>query len=61
MASEEYMTVGELAALCRLPKSTVYAMNSRGDAPPRLKIGRQVVYARSAVDAWLKTRLVASA
>jgi excisionase family DNA binding protein len=55
---DEFLTVDELAAELRQPKPTIYLMNSRGDGPPRLKIGRRVVYRRSDVEKWLKTRYV---
>jgi excisionase family DNA binding protein len=56
--AEDLLTTDELAALTRHPKATIYALNSRGDGPPRMKIGRRVLYRRGDVLAWLSTRYV---
>jgi predicted DNA-binding transcriptional regulator AlpA len=45
--------------LLRLDEGTGYAMNSAGNGPPRIKVGRQVRYPRAGVVAWLRDRAIA--
>lgn len=55
---EDLLTTDDVAAMFRQPKATIYAFNSRGDGPPRMKIGRRVLYRRGDVMEWLRTRYV---
>jgi excisionase family DNA binding protein len=54
---EELLTVSELAAAFKLTRWTVYNLtrsrNRREGALPYIKIGRELRFRRSAVEAWL--------
>ena len=47
-----------LAEYLGIPLATVYQMNSRGNGPRRIRVGRHVRYRRADVDAWLDGRVV---
>jgi hypothetical protein len=51
----DFMTVAEVASLCRVQKKTVYNWNYLGDGPPcyRPRRGR-ILYDRREVEAWLR-------
>lgn len=55
--NDELLTVEELASLFKLTKYTVYNLtrvrNRRDGALPYIKIGRELRFRRSAVEAWL--------
>ena len=57
MSAEELLTVDELASIFKLTRYTVYnltrARNRREGALPYIKIGRELRFRRSAVEAWL--------
>jgi excisionase family DNA binding protein len=59
-AVKEFLTPADLAALLDLSLGTIYVMNCEGTAPPRYKVGRQVLYRRAEVDQWLEGRRVQS-
>lgn len=59
MASDRLLTAGEVADLLGLTVPALYAMNSRGSAPPRLRFGRHVRYRQADVERWLESRMVA--
>lgn len=48
----------DLAEYLGIPLPTVYAMNSRGTGPRRIRVGKHVRYRKTDVDAWLESRLV---
>ena len=47
-----------LAEYLGVPLATVYAMNSRGTGPRRIRVGKHVRYRKSDVDTWLDARAV---
>jgi hypothetical protein len=50
------MTTKELAVLVRKTPATVRGWRHRGQGPRGTKVGREVLYARDTVEAWLKQR-----
>lgn len=54
---ERLLTIGELATMLGVPVDTLYGWRHRGEGPQGYRIGRHVRYSRSAVEAWLATRL----
>lgn len=57
--ADEWMTVSELAEWLKVPKPTIYAMNTQGTGPRRHKIGKQVRYRMRDIEKWLDTQAVA--
>lgn len=57
---QEWFTMRELAEWLRVPYRTVESWNYHGTGPPRHRFGRQVRYRARDVEAWLRTRQVAS-
>lgn len=51
--SGDVLTIDELAAYLKIPKSTLYKL-VRGGAVPCQKVGKYWRFHRDAVDAWLK-------
>ncbi len=49
----EVLTIEELAAYLRIPKSTLYKLVREGKVPSQ-KIGRHWRFLKNAIDAWLK-------
>jgi excisionase family DNA binding protein len=47
------LTADEVAAWLRKPKQTLYAWRARGQGPRGLKVGGDLRYRRSDVEAWL--------
>ena len=54
--STELLTTGEAANDLRLSPRTLERYRVTGAGPRFLKIGRRVVYRRSDLDGWLKTK-----
>ena len=52
----DLLTTKELAAYLRKPVATVRGWRYRKVGPAGFRLGREVVYRRSAVDAWLTER-----
>ena len=50
----EYMTTGDVAKFTRAPEATVRYWRHMGTGPVGFKRGRRVLYARSAVEVWLR-------
>ena len=48
----------ELAEYLGIPLPSVYAMNSRGTGPRRIKVGKHVRYRKADVDRWLDERAI---
>lgn len=53
---EKYLTPEDLAERYDVPLKTVYAWNSDGTGPRRMRIGRHVRYAPADVVAWERAR-----
>ncbi|MER6431560.1 helix-turn-helix domain-containing protein [Streptomyces sp900105245] len=52
----DLLTTKELAAYLRKPVATVRSWRYRKVGPAGFKLGRDIVYRRTAVDAWLAER-----
>lgn len=52
----QLLTVAELAELLRVTPATIYGLRYRGDAPPAVRIGRELRFDPAAVHAWLAGR-----
>lgn len=52
------MSVEDLAEYLGKPVKTIYEMNHRGTAPPRIRVGRHVRYRLADVEAWLSAHVV---
>ena len=52
----DYLTIAELAGELGVTVRTVRNWEARGGAPPRVKIGRRVLYHRQGVRHWLAER-----
>lgn len=50
------MTSREVAAMLRVPVSSVYAWRVKGTGPSAFRVGKQTLYRRSDVEAWLEER-----
>ena len=57
----EWSSAKELAAWLGIPLTTLYWMNTQGNAPVRHHIGGKLRYRRRNIEAWLKSREVAEA
>ncbi|MGH8932851.1 MAG: helix-turn-helix transcriptional regulator [Egibacteraceae bacterium] len=56
-ATDELLTVKQLATFLQVPVSTVYAWRHSGDGPRGIRVsGRHVRYRRSDVEAFLEER-----
>lgn len=51
-----YMTTAELAVYIRRSVGAIHVMRSRGTAPKGTRVGREVLYNRADVDAWLNAK-----
>jgi excisionase family DNA binding protein len=54
--AEELLTVEELCDLLKVTRSALYGMRYTRTAPPAIKIGRQLRFRRSDVEAWIAAR-----
>jgi predicted DNA-binding transcriptional regulator AlpA len=52
----EFLTVEEVAAICRVTPDTVYRWDYGRTAPPRVKLGKHVIYPAREFRAWLASR-----
>lgn len=50
----DLLSPAALAERLGVPVATVYAWNSRGDGPPRIRIGKHVRYRVTDVESWLE-------
>lgn len=55
---DQLLTPEDLAAQTGVPLATVYAWNSYGTGPRRIRVGRHVRYRQSDIDAWLDSNSV---
>lgn len=56
--ADELIGPEALADYLGIPLPTVYAMNSRGTGPRRIRVGKHVRYRRSDVETWLTAQAV---
>lgn len=54
----QLLTLDQLADYLQVPARTVYAWNTKGVGPKRIRVGREVRYRASDVEAWLKQQEV---
>ena len=60
--AEEILTAAEVAALTKVPASTLRAWRHYGtEGPTSFKLGARVYYRRSDVDSWLAAQYAATA
>jgi excisionase family DNA binding protein len=59
--AERSMSISDLAALLKVPVSTIYSWNRQGAGPPYYKIGKSLRYRGSDVLRWVKVNLVPKA
>lgn len=52
-ASDQLMTVEQLAEKLQIPKTTLYAWRYRGTGPLGIAVGRHLRYRRADVERWL--------
>jgi excisionase family DNA binding protein len=57
--SEPLLTADEVAALLRVPRSTIYEL-TRTRRLPHIKVGRRTLFVRVDLDAWVAANRVAS-
>lgn len=57
--ASRYMTTKELANELRMTPNAIRIMRHRGGAPAGTRVGRNVLYRRDAVEAWMAGRLAA--
>jgi predicted DNA-binding transcriptional regulator AlpA len=55
---EHYITEADLAALMRKSLRTIRRMAERRVGPPRITVGKTILYKTSAVEAWLEEHAV---
>jgi excisionase family DNA binding protein len=53
---DEHCTLAELARWLRVSERHVQRLLETGDAPPAIRLGRRVIFSRSAVRQWLDGR-----
>jgi predicted DNA-binding transcriptional regulator AlpA len=51
-------TAEDLAEMCRVPLSTVYAWRHTGNGPRALRIGKYLRYRQTDIDEWLESSAV---
>ena len=51
--ASEWLTLRELAEWLKIPVGTLYNIRHRGDGPSGVRIGGQLRFRRTDVDAWL--------
>lgn len=57
--SEPLLTADEVAALLRVPRSTVYEL-TRTRRLPHIKVGRRTLFVRLDLDAWVVANRITS-
>lgn len=55
--SEQLLTTEDLATLLNVSLAVVYGLRYRGEAPPAIRIGRELRFRRADIDAWLELRV----
>ena len=56
---DDFLDVGELAELIHGTPASVYYLNYTGEAPPRYRAGKKLLYKRAEVMLWIEARRVA--
>ncbi len=56
-----YLTQDDAAQLLHLSTRTLERLRHEGTGPEFMKAGRRVLYSRSGIDAWLRSRTFSSA
>ena len=59
--SQGVLSIQEVAKLLKVPVTTIYAWNRRGEGPPYYKVGRKLRYRKSNARKWLAEHLVSRA
>lgn len=57
--ASRYITTKELASELRMTPNAIRIMRHRGAAPAGVKVGRNVLYPRDVVEAWMAARFAA--
>jgi hypothetical protein len=57
-ADPEYLTHREAAALLRSTPAALHVRNHEGKGPPRLKVGKRLLYPRVELLAWIESHRV---
>ena len=52
---DEYLTKSELATILRKSTRTLDRWDLTGDGPPKVQIGRTVLYRRESISEWLRS------
>ena len=52
---DEYLTKNELATILRKSTRTLDRWDLTGDGPPKVQIGRTVLYRRESISEWLRS------
>jgi excisionase family DNA binding protein len=53
---EHYMTIGEAGTYIRTPVETLRKWRTQGTGPKAARIGKRLLYRRSELDRWVKSR-----
>jgi excisionase family DNA binding protein len=53
----ELLTVDDVAAVLKVPKSTLYQWSYQGDGPPVVRVGRHLRYPSDRLDSWIESGL----
>ena len=56
---EGLMTIGEVAYLFHVSRKTIYRWNSEGTGPKRIRVGSQVFYRTSDIEAFIDAKVQA--
>ena len=55
---DDLLTVTEVCDVLKVSRSALYALRYRGEAPPAIKVGRQLRWRRTDLDRWIAERPV---
>lgn len=53
---EEMLTLDELCAWLKIPKTTIYKQRWEGTGPPAYKLGKHLRFDRAEILAWLRSK-----
>lgn len=54
MIEDQNFSTAEAAAYSRVPEGTLRYWRARDEGPASFRLGRRVIYRRSALDAWME-------
>lgn len=57
---DQLLTIDEVSELTRIPVNSLRSMRQRGAGPEAARLGKRLVYRRSAVLAWIDERFAAA-